>query len=137
MTRVPDRYVLTITVQPAEIDVLGHVNNVVYLQWVQDVAIAHWEASADAQLKAAYHWVVVKHEIEYRQQAKLGDVILVETRVGTIRRTFFERLTEMRRESDGKLVAKARSWWCPIDAASGQTVSVPESIKAAFEADRH
>ena len=73
---------LAIAVEPADIDQLGHVNNVVYLRWVQEAAVAHWTAIAPATDQAKLLWVVVRHEIDYKQAAFLGDRIIARTWVG-------------------------------------------------------
>ena len=67
---------LAVAVKPEDIDELGHVNNVSYLRWVQDVAVAHWRSAAPAEDQAKLAWVVVRHEIDYKQAAFLGDEIV-------------------------------------------------------------
>jgi len=104
---------MTIAVEPADIDRLSHVNNVVYLRWVQDIAVAHWQAVASATDQEKYLWIIVRHEIDYKQPARLGDVIVAKTWVGAATRIKFDRHTEMRRASDGILLANARTVWCP------------------------
>jgi acyl-CoA thioester hydrolase len=123
---------MAIAVEPADIDGLGHVNNVVYLRWVQDIAIAHWRAVASAADQEKLRWIVVRHEIDYKQAARLGDAILARTWVGAATRIKFERHTELRRASDGCLLAKARTVWCPIDAVTGKLASVSAEVRAAF-----
>ncbi len=123
---------MPIDVEPADIDGLGHVNNVVYLRWVQEIAIAHWRAVASAAEQEKFLWIVVRHEIDYKQPARLGDVILAKTWVGAATRIRFERHTEMLRASDGILLAKARTVWCPIDALTGKLVSVGAEVRARF-----
>ena len=122
-------FVLPIVVEPEDIDELDHVNNVVYLRWAQDAAIAHWDAVAAQDLRKRVHWVVTKHEIEYRQPARFGDTVLVATWIGAIRRTFCERFTETRRQSDGKVLAKTRSWWCLIDSAAGSPITISDELE--------
>ena len=63
---------MTLTAAPEHIDELGHVNNAVWVQWIQQVAVAHWDAVADAAHKDAYFWVVVRHEIDYLRAAHRG-----------------------------------------------------------------
>jgi acyl-CoA thioester hydrolase len=123
---------LSIAVEPGDIDVLGHVNNVVYLRWVQDIAIAHWSAVASAQDRAKIFWVVLRHEIDYKQAAHLGDTILARTWVGAATRIRFERNTELLRASDNCVLAKARTLWCPIDAITGKPTGVRTEVRAAF-----
>ena len=70
---------LAITIQPSAIDELGHVNNVVYLSWVKDVAIAHWNFLTTPAQRAKYVWVALRHEIDYKAEAVLGDAIIART----------------------------------------------------------
>jgi acyl-CoA thioester hydrolase len=123
---------MTVTVDPDDIDVLGHVNNVVYLRWVQDVAVAHWTAFAPAADQAKLVWVVVRHEIDYKQPARLGDRIVARTWVGHATRVRFERHTELLRASDRTLLAKALTLWCPLDASTGRPANVSAEARAQF-----
>ena len=90
---------MTVSVLPADIDEQDHVNNTAYLRWVQDVATAHWRALASAEAQAGIRWVVLRHEIEYKSPACLGDEVLLRTWVGAASRLKFERFTEVRRKS--------------------------------------
>ena len=132
MSEAVEPFELTLAVEPADIDALGHVNNVVYLRWVQDIAIAHWRAVASAADQERFLWVVVRHEIDYKQAALLGDGILARTWVGSATRIKFERHTELLRASDRCLLAKARTVWCPIDAVTGKPTSVSAEVRAGF-----
>jgi len=123
---------LTIPVEAGDIDELGHVNNVAYLRWVQDVAAAHWRAQASAEDQARLRWVVVRHEIDYKHPARFGDRIVASTWVGTASRIRFERHTELLRSGDRCLLAKARTLWCPIDAATGKLTSVGPDVRLRF-----
>jgi acyl-CoA thioester hydrolase len=132
MSQPPEHFELAIQVAPADIDEIGHVNNVTYLRWVQDVAVAHWKAAAPPADQARLLWIVVRHEIDYRQPAYPGDRILARTWVGTATRIKFERHTELLRASDGRLLAKARTLWCPIDAGTGRPTGVSPEVRACF-----
>src|SRR4051812_36162596 len=123
---------IPISVQPADIDELGHVNNIVYLRWVQEAAIAHWRAIAPAADQEKLLWIVLRHEIDYRQAAHLGDAAIVRTWVGGASRLKFERHTEVLRAADGVLLAKALTIWCPIDAHSGRPSPVSPEVRAIF-----
>ena len=81
-----ERFEMRITIDPGDIDQMGHVNNVVYLRWVQDVAVAHWLAAAPTVDLDKLLWVVIRHEIDYKQPAFLGDEIIARTWVGTATR---------------------------------------------------
>ena len=126
---------IPIAVEPADIDGLGHVNNVVYLRWVQDVAVAHWRAVASAADQEKLLWIVVRHEIDYKHAAHLGDVLVARTWIGAATRIRFERHTEILRASDRVVLAKARTVWCPIDAVTGKLVSVSAEVRAAFSVE--
>lgn len=125
-------YEFVIPVEPADIDRLGHVNNIVYLRWVQDAAVAHWEARASVESQAAVAWVAVRHEIDYKAPAFLGDEILVRTWVGSATAITFERHTEMLRVSDQKLLSRARTLWCPINRETGRPQRVSAELRAQF-----
>ena len=132
MTEHPERFELPITVTPADIDRLGHVNNVVYLRWVQEAAVAHWNAAASEEARAALVWVVVRHEIDYKRPALLEDTVIARTWVGSAGRRSFERHTELVRATDGKLLARARTFWCPIDRGTGKVTEVSPEVRARF-----
>lgn len=123
---------LPIHVEEADIDELGHVNNVTYLRWVQEAALAHWTAVAPVAERARLFWIVLRHEIDYRQAAHLGDAILARTWVGTATRLRFERHTEIVRARDGCVLARARTLWCPIDAGTRKPVPVTAEVRARF-----
>jgi acyl-CoA thioester hydrolase len=123
---------LRISVEPDDIDRLGHVNNIVYLRWAQDAAVAHWEAAASPEDQAAVACVAVRHEIDYKAPAFLGDEILVRTWVGSATAITFERHTEMRRVSDQKLLSRARTLWCPINRETGRPQRVSAELRVQF-----
>ncbi len=80
---------------PDDIDLMGHVNNVVYVRWVQDVAEAHWNHIAPPEVKARYLWVVLRHEIEYKNPALLADSIAGITWVGEHNGARFDRVVNL------------------------------------------
>lgn len=123
---------LVVSVLPAEIDEQNHVNNTVYLRWVQDVATAHWQAVASKKAQEDIGWVVLRHEIDYNAPAALGDAIVLRTWVGKASRLTFERFTEIRRQRDDQLLSKARTLWCPINAQSGRPTRVSAEVRAQF-----
>jgi len=123
---------LGIQVQPSDIDELGHVNNVVFLRWVQDVAIAHWRSAATAAQQKDVLWVVVRHEIDYKRPARLDDGIVARTWVGAATRSTFERHTEILRASDRRLLARTRTLWCPIDPRTLRPMPVGDGVRERF-----
>jgi acyl-CoA thioester hydrolase len=128
----PDIFEIRITVTPNDIDMMDHVNNVAYLRWVQDAAVAHWRSAATAAEQQKWLWIVLRHEIDYKQPAVLGDEIVARTWVGSASRLKFERNTELLRAGDGTLLAKALSVWCPIDAQTRRPSAASEEIRLRF-----
>ena len=130
MTCAP--FEMTVSVSRGDIDEQNHVNNIVYLRWVQDVATAHWQAIASPEAQETVGWVVLRHEIDYKTPAALGDKIILRTWVGKATRLTFERFTEIRRNGDGQLLSKARTLWCPINAQTGRPMRVPAEVRVQF-----
>jgi acyl-CoA thioester hydrolase len=122
---------LTVGVAPEDIDELGHVNNTVYLRWVQDVATAHWRSVAPAADIARYIWVVTRHEIDYLRPTLPGETVTLTTWVGTPKGARFDRFVTVS-AADGQPRARAVTIWALIDAASGRVVRVPKEVAAPF-----
>jgi acyl-CoA thioester hydrolase len=127
-----ERFAITRDVQPEDIDMLGHVNNIVYLRWVQEAAIAHWNTIAPQDEQNNLIWVVRRHEIDFKKPALMGDTIIVQTWIGSATRLAFDRHTEILRASDKQLLAIARTVWCPIDRNTGRPTDVSSEIRALF-----
>ena len=123
---------MTVPVLPADIDEQNHVNNTVYLRWIQEVATAHWESLASAETQAAIGWVVLRHEIDYRSPAALSDEIVLRTWVGKASRLKFERFTEIHRKIDNRLLVEGRTLWVPIDVRTGKPTRVAAELSAQF-----
>lgn len=130
--KVPEVFTLPVEVQPEDIDALGHVNNVVYLRWAQDAAVAHWQAAAPPEAQQRLVWVVVRHEIDYLRPARLGDRVWVRTWVGGASRFRFERHTEIVRASDEAVLARVRTLWCPLDRQTRRVTEVGPEVRARF-----
>jgi acyl-CoA thioester hydrolase len=123
---------MTLAAAPAHIDELGHVNTAVWVQWIQQVAVAHWDSVADAAHKDAYYWVVIRHEIDYLRAALEGDRIAARTWVGEAPKgARFDRLMEFT-GPDGKVCVRAKTQWAIIDKASGRPIRVPLEVIAPF-----
>lgn len=126
------RHTLTFTAAPQHIDELGHVNNAVWVQWIQDIAVAHWEAVAPAAHRAAYVWVVTRHEIDYRGNIAAGESVTAETFIPAAPTgARFDRRVDFRNAA-GKVVVAALTTWALIDRASGRLVRVPAEVAAPF-----
>ena len=123
---------MELTAGSEHIDELGHVNNAVWVQWIQQVAVAHWDAVAPEHLRQAYHWVVVRHEIDYLRAAHDGDLITARTFVADKPQgARSERFVEFT-GPDGKVCVRSRTQWAIIDKASGRPIRVPLEVIAPF-----
>jgi len=132
MNTTLDAFELPIIVEPSDIDELGHVNNVTFVRWVQDAAVAHWKAAASAEDQARLYWVVLRHEIDYKQPAFLKDRIIVRTWVGSASRVRFVRYTDVLRAGDRAVLARALTTWVPMDAQTRKPASVSAEVRARF-----
>lgn len=132
MTR---RYRMTFTARPEHIDELGHVNNAVWVTWVQDIAVAHWNTVAPQAHRDAYFWVVTRHEIDYRGNIGVGEMVEAETFIPEAPTgARFDRCVEFR-NAGGKVIVSARTTWALLDRASGRLCRVPKEIAAPFLPD--
>ena len=121
-----------LTALPEHIDELGHVNNAVWVQWIQQVALEHWYSLADPAHAENYFWVIVRHEIDYLRPAFEGNVVTARTWVGEAPKgARFDRLMEFTGR-DGKTCVRARTVWAIIDKRSGRPVRVPADVVAPF-----
>ena len=124
---------LEFTAAAEHIDELGHVNNAVWVQWIQTIAVAHWHSVCDQAHHDAYFWVVVRHEIDYLRAAYEGDRIIGRTWVGEAPKgARFDRLVEFV-GPDGKTCVRARTSWAIIDRATGRPIRVPPEVIAPFQ----
>jgi acyl-CoA thioester hydrolase len=128
----PERFERRSTVEEADIDELGHVNNVVYVRWIQDVAAAHWRAAATPEQRDAVVWVAVRHEIDYEAPAFPGEEVVARTWVEAWTGATSERRTEIVRDTDGKVLARGRTIWCALDARTRRPCRVGADVRGRF-----
>jgi acyl-CoA thioester hydrolase len=121
---------IEIVALPADIDELNHVNNVVFVRWVQDVAAAHWMATSTDELRACYSWMLLRHEIDYLGQAFLGDRLIGTTWVGEAKGATFERFVELKK--DGKVITKSRTVWALLDAKTLKPRRIDQGMNVLF-----
>jgi acyl-CoA thioester hydrolase len=127
-----EKYEIKVKIYPEDIDQLNHVNNTVYLRWVQEAAVAHWQVLASQEDQEKLFWVVARHEIDYKRPALLHDKIIARTWVGKRVRRNFERYTEIIRENDGKMLARGLTLWCPMDRKTGRPTDVSDAVRGLF-----
>lgn len=115
-----------IAIDSADIDHMGHVNNAVYLKWVQESVVAYWEKAAPAEAVASHLWVALKHEITYRRPAFLEDDVVATVLLEKVQgaRAFYE--TVIKRGSE--VLAEVKSSWCCVDAETLRPARVAQSV---------
>jgi acyl-CoA thioester hydrolase len=118
--------------QPADIDELGHVNNAVWVRWIQEMATSHWQAVAAPAHIAAYYWVVTRHEIDYRGNIVAGDSVTARTWIEREPKgAQFDRCVDFV-NAKGKVIVGANTTWAMIDKASGRLARVRPEVSAPF-----
>ena len=122
------------TVTSSEIDDLNHVNNTVYVKWMDEVAFEHWSALTKENPLPEYIWVVVRHEIDYVRQALLGDEISVKTWVGESKSFKSERFMEF--YLGDKLLVKAKTIWGMLDVKTYKPVRITESVLKVLQPNK-
>ena len=125
-------YTRTFTAGPGHIDELGHVNNTVWLAWVQDIATEHWNAVARPEHRDAFVWVVTRHEVDYRGNVGVGETVTARTWIpDPPRGARFDRCVSFK-SGDGRMLVEVRSTWAMLDRASGRLVRTRDEHAAPF-----
>ena len=129
-----NEFTLKITVSSEDIDTLQHVNNLVYVKWMDTIATTHWSFLTKENPLPQYVWVVMRHEIDYLKQAALGDEIVVKTWVGETRGITSVRFMEFYK-SDALLV-KAKTTWAMLDAVTHKPARIREDVLSVLKSDK-
>lgn len=133
MTNTNRIYTRTFTIPPESIDENGHVNNVVYVQWMQDIAVEHYSSIGGVKAQGTDStWVVREHKIEYFLPAFAGEEIEIRTWVENVRRVRSLRKYEFVRRSDQKTLVKGETDWVFVDVKTGSPRAVPETVINIF-----
>lgn len=125
-------YTLTFTAEPEHIDENGHVNNAVWVRWMEDIASAHWVSDGDPAHVEAYGWVVTRHEIDYRGNVTEGEKVraLTEIKERPSGARFDRHITFY--NVDDKPIVKAKTTWAMVDRQTGRLMRVPPEVAASF-----
>ena len=128
------RLLHALAIAPGDIDFMGHVNNAVYLTWVQEAVIAYWRRVAPAEAVAQHLWVAIRHEITYRRPAFLDDRIVasVEADGEQGARAFFSTIISRGEE----ILAEVKSSWCCLDAATMRPARLAREVVRLFVPDQ-
>lgn len=130
-----DREVFTVPldVRPEHIDANGHVNNVVYVGWLQDAGTAHWNARFDEDTRERWSWVALRHEIDYLRALQPDATAVARTWVGDPQGPRFARYVRIE-DGEGRLCAQGVSEWCLVDARTLRPARIPATMLPAFAA---
>lgn len=120
------KYSYTRSVSKDEIDALNHVNNICYVQWVQEAAETHWNELCQGLYDQQYVWIVLKHEIDYFASSKLHDLIHIKTWVEESYGVKSIRIVEIYK--DQELLVRAKTTWCLLERASMKPARIPGGI---------
>jgi len=125
---------VALDVRPEHIDENDHVNNVVYVGWLQDVGTAHWNARFDDETRAKWSWVALRHEIDYlRPIAPNATGIKARTWVGDPQGPRFNRYVRIE-DAEGRVCAQGISEWCLVDSKTMRPVRIQGDMIAPFSA---
>lgn len=122
----------TIKVQEGDLDDLNHVNNVRYVQWMQDIAKEHWQAKAPEELVNTTVWVVLTHHITYKSAAKLNDNILIKTYIAKSKGPVSVRVVEMYKKENKQLLVKSKTEWCLLNSETFKPMRISPEIERIF-----
>jgi acyl-CoA thioester hydrolase len=126
-----ETYTKKIRVQEEDLDELQHVNNVRYVQWIQDISKEHWMQVAVPPYRDSAVWVVRSHNIHYKNAAVLGDTIILKTYIQTTRGALSTRVVEMNKEN-GELLVHSKTEWALLNSETLRPMRISEAISQLF-----
>ncbi len=121
-----------ITPRPEDFDELGHVNNVVYLTWVQEMAVTHWHLICPPDKVSAEVWVALKHTIEYRDPIEPGDAVEIRTWLGAYKGPRFDRHVDIRKPGAKRFSARAQTEWCRLSSTTRRPLRIDDETLDLF-----
>ena len=127
-----ETYNKTITVMADDLDELDHVNNVRYVQWIQDISKEHWQSAAPPEMQKGVIWVVMNHNITYKNSAVLNDVITIKTHIAKSKGATSTRVVEMYLEKTNQLLLQSTTTWCLLNNKTLKPTRISETIKKVF-----
>lgn len=121
-----------IVVSKEDLDDLNHVNNIVYIHWILDIAKKHWESLVSSQTLENYHWVLLDHNIKYLRPALLKDKIIIKTFVEKTAGVKSSRVVEIYNDNSEKLLVSSITNWCLISSKTNKPCRIPKEIIEVF-----
>ena len=122
-----------ITVTKNDLDDLNHVNNIIYIRWIQEIAKFHWESLVSNDIRKNYYWVLLEHQIKYLHPAFLGDKIKIKTYIEKTGGIKSNRIVEIYNTDTNILIVKSKTIWCLINVKSNKPSRITDEIRQAFE----
>ena len=119
-------------VVPNDLDDLNHVNNIRYVEWIQEISKRHWNHVTTEAIQQSLIWVVRNHNITYHKSAGLGNTMLINTYIAKNQGPISTRVVEIKNKETDELLVKAVTEWCLLDAKTFRPKRVPEEIQALF-----
>lgn len=127
-----EAFTTSIVVQKDDLDNLEHVNNVRYVQWMQDIAKEHWVSKAPLQIQKEVVWVVLSHYVQYKGAAKLQDTLLLKTYITKTKGAVCVRVVEMYLQKTNMLLVRSETEWCLLNAKTRKPQRISEEIATVF-----
>ena len=121
-----------ITVSKNDLDDVNHVNNVIYIHWVQEIAKEHWKSRVSNEMIKNYYWVLLEHQIKYLNPALLNDKIMIKTYIEKTEGIRSNRIVEIYNRNNDKLLVKSKTIWCLINAKTNKPNRITDEIRKAF-----
>ena len=122
-----------ITVSKNDLDELNHVNNVIYIHWVQEIAKNHWKSLVSKEIINNYYWVLLEHHIKYINPALLDDKIRLKTYIEKTEGLKSSRVVEIYNVHNNKLLVNSKTLWCLINATTNKPCRITNEIRNAFD----
>ena len=126
-------FMMHITPQPEDFDQLGHVNNTVYVRWVEQIAVEHWNHVAPGLLLERFFFVLLRHEIDYRDEVLPGESVDVRTWLGRANGPRFERFVDIRKPGAKRFSSSSRMEWCMLDIETRKPKRIDDEILQMFQ----
>lgn len=121
-----------ITVSKNDLDDLNHVNNVVYVNWIQEIAKNHWNVLVSDEIKDNYYWVLLEHNIKYLHSALLNEKIIIKTYIEETKGVKSSRIVEIFNKGTNQLLVTSKTTWCLINAKTNKPSRINDEIRKAF-----
>lgn len=128
-----DYFQKTVVVSKKDLDDLDHVNNIRYIEWIQEVSKEHWKSRVSKKVDQEVIWVVKSHHVEYKNEARLGDEISIKTFIAETRGAISVRAVEMRLLNSDKLLVESKTEWCLLNAKNYKPMRISEEIRSFFD----